>query len=171
MPTALALERIRPCLFERLIDLAPEQRQEAISERVLSMPRYREGVIRDLEWLLNAGNHLPSEGLEEFPHVERSVFNYGRRDLAGVAISTLELSDLEEEIARAIRRFEPRIVPETLKVRCVTTEGSKSSRQIKRRGAFNCLTFEIKGELWAQPVSEEFFFKTTLDLGTGTQPL
>ena len=171
MPTALALERIRPCLFERLIDFAPEQHQEAMSERVLSMSRYREGVIRDLEWLLNAGSHLPSEGLQEFPHVERSVFNYGRPDLAGVALSRLSPTDLEAELAKAIRRFEPRIVPETLKVRCVTTEGSKDSRRFKRRGAFNCLTFEIKGELWAQPVSEEFLFRTTLDLETGTQPL
>src|ERR1700736_3310509 len=98
MPPAFSLEQIRPSLFERLIDFAPEQRREAMSEQVLSMSRYREGVIRDLEWLLNTGAHLPSEGLEEFPHVERSVFNYGKRDLEGVAMSTLRPEDLEEEI-------------------------------------------------------------------------
>ena len=140
-------------------------------EKVLSPTRYREGVVRDLEWLLNSSAHLESEHLAEFPHVESSVFNFGRRDLAGLIVSSLKPADLEDEIARAIRHFEPRIVPDTLKVRCTSAEGSKSSRRIPSRGTFNCLTFEISGELWAHPVSEEFFLKTTLDMESGGQPL
>jgi type VI secretion system protein ImpF len=171
MPVASSLERLQPCLFERLIDFNPEQRQEGRSERVLSMARYREGVIRDLEWLLNSSSHLAREGLDEFPEVERSVFNFGKRDLAGLLVSSLKPADLEAEIARAIQRFEPRIVAESLKVKCVSTEGSKSARRIKAHGSYNCLTFEISGELWSHPVSEEFFLKTTLDLETGTQAL
>ena len=171
MPVASSLERIQPCLFERLIDFNPEQRQEGRSDRVLSMGRYREGVIRDLEWLLNTSAHLKSEGLDEFPQVERSVFNFGKRDLAGLVVSSLKPADLEAEIARAIQWFEPRIVFETLKVKCVSAEGSKGARKFKGRGLYNCLTFEITGELWSHPVTEEFFLKTTLDLETGAKPL
>ncbi|SRR6266446_779382 len=170
MPVASSIERIQPCLFERLIDFNPEQRQEGRSERALSMARYREGVIRDLEWLLNTSTHLKTEGLDEFPQVERSVFNFGKRDLAGLVVSSLKPANLEAEIARAIQWFEPRIVPESLKVRCVANEAGKRTGRKKAIGGYNCLTFEITGELWAHPVSEEFFFKTTLDLETGTNP-
>ncbi|MEI9893435.1 MAG: type VI secretion system baseplate subunit TssE [Chthoniobacter sp.] len=171
MSVSSAIERIQPCLFEKLVDFEPEQRQESRMEKVLSLNRYREGVVRDLEWLLNSSAHLESEELAEFPHVESSVFNYGRRDLAGLVVRNLKPGDLEDEIARAIIRFEPRLVPDTLKVTCITAEGSKSARRIPTRGTFNCLTFEITGELWAHPVSEEFFLKTTLDLESGGQPM
>lgn len=170
MAVASSLDRLQPCLFERLIDFNPEQRQEGRAERVLSMARYREGVLRDLEWLLNSSAHVASEGLDEFPHVERSVFNFGKRDISGLVVSSLKPADLEGEIMRTILIFEPRIVAETLKVRCVSTEGGKSARRIKMKGTYNCLTFEISGELWSHPVSEEFFLKTSLDLDTGTKP-
>jgi type VI secretion system protein ImpF len=171
MSVASSLERIQPCLFEKLIDFAPEQQKESRSERVLSVARYRDAVIRDLGWLLNSSGHLDKEGLDEFPHVENSVFNFGKRDLAGIVASSIKPTTLEEEIADAIRRYEPRIVPESLKVKCVATEGIRNDRKVKGYSNYNCLIFEITGELWAQPVSEEFYLKTTLDLETGAQAL
>lgn len=167
MPLASTLERIQPCLFDRLIDFKPDERQESRSERVLSVARYREGVLRDLAWLLNSSAHLETEGLADFPQVERSVFNFGKRDISGLAVSGLEPSDLETEIARAIRYFEPRIDPATLKVRYVQIDPTKRTKRPGAGEAYNCLSFEITGELWAHPVPEEFFLKTSLDLETG----
>lgn len=171
MPVASSLDRLQPCLFERLTDFNPERRVESRSEQVISMSRYREAVIRDLQWVLNSSTHLKSEGLDEFPQVERSVFNFGKKDLAGMVVSGLNIVSLEAEVAKAIRLFEPRIVPETLKVKCVSNEGGKGGGGRKAIGGYNCLTFQIKGELWSHPVSEEFFLKTTLELDSGLQPV
>lgn len=144
---------------------------ESRSEQVISMSRYREAVIRDLQWLLNSSSHLKSEGLDEFPQVERSVFNFGKKDLAGLVVSTLNVASLEAEIAKAVRLFEPRIVSETLKVKCVSNDGGKAGGGNRAIGGYNCLTFQIKGELWSHPVSEEFFLKTALELDSGLQPV
>ena len=168
MPLASALDRLQPCLFDRLIDLSPSERLEARSERVFSLSRYKEGVKRDMAWLLNASAHTEEEGLKEFPHVERSVFNFGKQGIAGKTVSTLDLPSVEGEIERAIRYYEPRIDPATVKVRCVPAdEGKKRS---KNPGTYNCLAFEISGELWAQPSPEKFLLKTTIDMETGMEP-
>ena len=50
-------ERIQPCLLDRLTDENPEAVKESRNERVISVKRYREGVLRDLIWLLNAKAH------------------------------------------------------------------------------------------------------------------
>ena len=161
MALSAPLERLQPCLFDRLIDEDPSQKQESRTARVMSMSRYREGVLRDLAWLLNCAAHTPDEGLAEFPEVERSVFNYGKRGLSGLVASTLETVDLENELMQTIHWFEPRIVKETLDVRAVNAGGTNP----------NLLAFEISGELWAQPFPEKLYLKTSLDLESGLMQL
>ncbi|MEO6784712.1 MAG: GPW/gp25 family protein [Chthoniobacteraceae bacterium] len=107
---------------------------------------------------MNCSNHVESEGLAEFPHVESSVFNFGKPPLSGLGIGGMNLQDLEIAIVRAIRNFEPRIVAETLVVRAVR-ESSKNSP--------STLVFEIRAELWARPFPEKLFIKTALDIETG----
>src|SRR5689334_12132579 len=109
MALAAPLERLQPCLFDRLIDDDPAQVQEGRAARVMSMSRYREGVLRDLSWLLNAAAHTEDEGLSEFPEVEKSVFNFGKRGLSGLVASAYDTNDLEDELVQTIRWFEPRI--------------------------------------------------------------
>lgn len=159
MAAAAPLERLQPCLFDRLIDEAPDRTVESRTERIISLSKYREGVLRDLIWLLNTGAHTVEEGLDEFPEVERSVFNYGKHGLSGLVASSLDADLLEEEIAEAVRRFEPRIIPDTLEVRAVDDENHTSP---------NVVAFEIHGELWAQPFPEKLYVKTALDIENGT---
>jgi type VI secretion system protein ImpF len=159
MPVSAPIERLQPCLFDRLIDESPDDRQESRSQRIISLSRYREGVLRDLVWLMNCSAHTEDEGLDEFPEVEKSVFNFGKHGLSGLVASSLDPGDLEQEIAHAIRRFEPRIVHETLSVRVVSDAKAANP---------NVLTFEITGELWAQPFPEKLFIKTALDIENGT---
>jgi len=160
MPVAQStpFERLQPCLFDRLLDEDIQNRQENRVARVISLSEYRAAVLRDLSWLLNSSCHIESEGLADFPHVESSVFNFGKPSLSGLGISGMNLQDLEVELARAVRNFEPRIVPETLVVRAVR-ESSRHSP--------STLVFEIRGELWARPFPEKLFIKTALDLETG----
>ena len=162
MALAAPLERLQPCLFDRLLDEEPEHKQESRNARIISLARYRDGILRDLAWLLNCSAHLSDEGLSEFPEVEKSVMNFGKRGLAGMVASDVDGHEMEEEIARTILQFEPRIVPETLSVSLVTNADGRNP---------NVLAFEIKGELWAQPFPEKLFIKTSLDIENGTVEL
>ncbi len=151
-------ERIQPCLLDRLTDEDPDSKQESKTSRVISLQRYRDGVLRDLRWLLNASAHLDEEDWQQFGEVRHSVLNYGTADFCGQLASNLELADVEHEMTETIRFFEPRILPNTLSVKSVSDAGS---------GGPNLMAFEIRGDLWAAPMPEQLYIKTQLDLDTG----
>jgi type VI secretion system protein ImpF len=150
-------ERLQPSLLDRLTDEEPARNQESRKARVLSVGRLRESVLRDIAWLLNSGN-LPEDDLEaNYPHVARSVVNYGLPDLAGLTASGIDVAELEQIVKQALWDFEPRIIRDTLRVRA-HAEGDMSH---------NALIFEIEGDLWAQPIPLEMLLKTEIDLETG----
>jgi type VI secretion system protein ImpF len=156
MPELVPFEKLQPCLLDRLTDDDPSQVEESRAQRVISLSRYKKGVLRDLEWLLNASAHLPEEGdgtprLDRFPEAERSVINFGTRQLCG--LTAPDMDALERELADAIYLFEPRIVRNSLVIHATM------ERQV--------IAFEIHGELWATPVAEQLFIKTRIDLETG----
>jgi type VI secretion system protein ImpF len=158
MAELVSMEKLQPCLLDRLTDLQPDKTEEGRSERVVSMSRYRDGVLRDIRWLLGTSNHLPEEAFNAFPEVKGSTLNYGTRNLCGHLSSSIHTRDLERGIVEAIERFEPRLDKRRLSVK-VHEEGSGGGRHE--------VLFEIRGELWARPISEELFVKTRLDLETG----
>lgn len=154
MPELTPLEKLQPCLLDRLTDDEPKNPNESRSQRVISLQRYKRGVFRDLHWLFNAAAHLPEEGqarfrLSDYPEALRSVINFGMRQLSGAFAPNL--TELERHLADAIELFEPRI--DKLRVKASTER--------------NLIILEIHGELWAQPMSEELFVKTKIDLETG----
>lgn len=150
-------ERLQPSLLDRLTDDAPGDQQESRERRVLSMRSLRQGVLRDLAWLLNTTNLGSMQDLSAWPHAARSVINYGLPDLTGKTASGLEVADLERRLREAIAEFEPRILPHSVSVRAVGGGGD----------SHNTLVFEVSGELWAQPVPERMFLRTELDLEVG----
>ena len=150
-------EKLQPCLLDRLTDNAPERREESSGERVVSISRYRDGVLRDLRWLLSASRHEDNEDLQAFEQVRISTLNYGIRSLCGRSTESVGGGRLEREIIAAIEAFEPRISPESLSVELTEEQG---------RGK-NELVIEIHGDLWARPMPEEFLIKTKVDLETG----
>jgi len=156
MPELGVIERLQPCLLDRLTDDEPNKLQESRAQRVVSLQRYRAGVLRDLMWLFNASAHLPQEGdslldLQDYPEAHRSVINFGIRHLFGVM--TPSMRELERQLIQALYIFEPRILRNTVKVRS-QVEG-------------NVVGLEIEGELWASPVPERLHIKTMLDIETG----
>jgi type VI secretion system protein ImpF len=150
-------ERLQPSLLDRLTDLTPNQKRETADQQALTMTQLRQAVLRDLAWLLNATNLSTLEDLEETPLVAESTLNYGIPGFAGMIESASRVSSLEKELVAAIRRFEPRIRPETLRVRA---RGSSTD------GASPALVFEIQGELWAQPVPVALFLQTQIEVET-----
>jgi type VI secretion system protein ImpF len=90
--------------------------------------------------------------------VPRSVVNYGMPALAGNTANSIDVVEIERMLRQVIRDFEPRIIGNTVRVRA-TLDPTQMSH--------NALTFEIEGELWAQPMPEHLFLKTIIDLEGG----
>ena len=149
-------ELLQPCLLDRLADDEPLQKVESREQRVLSFRKLKQSVIRDLQWLLNAGRLETTQDLSIYPHVRQSVLNFGIPDFTGTAASNADRTVLERALRQAIVDFEPRILKNTLKVHAQTT------------AEHNTLIFEIEGELWAQPLPERLYLKTILDLELGS---
>ena len=151
-------ERILPCLFDRLVDENPESKNDTRGERALSLKRYRESVLRDLAWLMNAKAHLETDELHLYGEANDSVLNFGIPDFCGRLSTSLDLSRIEVQIADAIKRFDPRLIPSTLSVKAIEDAPTAGPSMI---------AFEIRGELWASPVPEQLYIKTQIDLETG----
>jgi type VI secretion system protein ImpF len=151
-------ERLQPCLLDRLTDEHPDEVKESRDQRIVSLRRYRAGVLRDLDWLLNTGLYGAAEDLAEFDFVRKSVLNYGITDLCGMTASGLNPLEFERRLLDAIRTFEPRILPDTLSIRVQAVAGQMDH---------NAMSFVISGDLWALPTPDPLFVRTELDLDTG----
>jgi type VI secretion system protein ImpF len=151
-------ERLQPSLLDRLTDEEPGRREEGRDSRVISAARLRECVIRDLSWLLNCTHAEATQPLDGAPQVAASVYNFGIPDLAGVALSGLDLARMEQRLRDAILVFEPRLIAETLQVRA-RADGARMDRR--------SVVFDIQAEMWAQPLPLNLYLKTEVDLETG----
>ena len=149
-------DRLQPSLLDRLTDDLPEQRREALDRQVLTMQQLRAAVLRDLAWLLNTTNLAATDDLDDTPLAAASTVNYGVPGFTGTVVSTERVSSLEQRIADAIRQFEPRIRPGSVRVRARAAQEDQHAR----------LVFEIQGELWAQPVPQQLFLETSVDVAT-----
>ncbi len=151
-------ERLQPSLLDRLTDENPSSSVESRDSRALGVQKLREYVLRDLAWLLNTDNLESSIDFEFCTEAKNSVLNYGVPTTSGIVFSGLDLGKLEQHVAHAIHVFEPRILKNTLRVRGVANYVSMERTS---------LTFEIEGELWAQPIPQKMYLRTELDLDTG----
>jgi type VI secretion system protein ImpF len=156
MAELAARERLQPSLLDRLSDDEPENGTESRERRVLSLRTLREGVLRDLAWLLNTTNLLSVLERDNLPHVANSVLNYGIPVMSGNSVSSLNVGKLERGIRQAIWDFEPRLIKSTVLVKARMSVVEK-----------NMLTFDIEADMWAQPYPERLYLKTDLDLERG----
>ncbi len=155
-------DRLQPALLDRLTDDDPGSRTESRDKRVISMARLRECVLRDLVWLLNTTPLAHSLDLSALPAVRESTLDYGLQDLAGVTLSGIDPVELERTIRDAIQRFEPRLLPKSLRVRAVVPDDREHR---------NALAFEITGTLWGQPLPTQLYLESEIDLEDGTLTL
>jgi len=147
-----------PSLLDRLTDEQPQYKRETSQGWSMSMHRYREAVLRDLRWLFNSARQTESHPMYQYSEIPTSVLNYGMRDFTGLSAGTVSRDAIEREVAEAIRRYEPRILPETLSVVLVsTTEDLEQGR----------LVLELHGQLWASPLPEHLQVKTEFQLESG----
>ena len=107
---------------------------------------------------MNCVNLGEIQDLEKYPYAARSVINYGMPDLTGHTISSVDIPTIEGMLRQAIWDFEPRMLKNTVRIIAQLNEDEMSQ---------NTVTFEIEGELWAQPVPVQLYLKTELDLEDG----
>jgi type VI secretion system protein ImpF len=157
MAELLPGERLQPSLLDRLSDDDPSNSQESREQRVLSVRRLRQSVLRDIAGLLNAVSLESVQSLENYPEVAKSVINFGIPDLSGHTISADDIGLIEKKIRKAIADFEPRILPNTLSIKVISTDAYNH----------NAMNFDIEGDLWMQPLPLRMYLKTQLDLETG----
>lgn len=160
MPSLSQQERLQPALLDRLIDDEPEKTVEARESRLITVRKLREAVLRDLTWLFNSSWHSEGEiDSKLYPHARNSTLAYGLPPLAGNTASGFEAATLENSIRQAIERFEPRLVPESLRIRAMLSGKSLDHH--------NQIQVEIRGSLWSVPVPIELLLHTDVDLESG----
>ena len=167
-------DRLQPYLIDRLTDDAPGEEAEGRDGRTTTVAELRRRVLRDLEWLLNT--RLRDESLTSFAGRElasASVLRYGVPDMSGRSSARLlqsssEARRLESAVRDAIRAFEPRIVPSTLRVRVVAVDAAPKEDEKKgltvREGE---VLLEIRGDMFCQPANQPLLVQTTVDLSIG----
>ena len=169
--------------IERDADLSDEQRREMVvfvgqmerrtylEERgiVVTPDVLREAVRRDIEALFNIerfearflltdlerhGTEEPQDIIADFPHVRRSVLNYGVPSFAGRGAKDIDMDALARELREVVAVFEPRLKRDTIRVKVTTSD--KSGMRI-----------QIDGTLMLSPVAERMRLSTTVDLDNG----
>ena len=74
-------------------------------------------------------------------------------------MSEVDFADVEAAIRASIIDFEPRIMKDSIDVRCVTDANDLEHH--------NLLALEIRGTLWSVPYPIEFILRSELDLESG----
>jgi type VI secretion system protein ImpF len=151
-------QRLQPSLLDRLTDDDRGNTRESREQRVMTVDQLRAFVLRDLAWLLNAEHYQPKDELDDYPEVQHSVLNFGVPSLAGAKLAGASVPELEHHVREAILMFEPRLLPDSLEVHAIVDDFAMDA---------NALTFEIKCDLWAQPIPIGLFVRTEVDLGSG----
>jgi type VI secretion system protein ImpF len=159
MPELSQKERLQLSLLDRLSDDEPDKSAESREKRVISVSRLKELVQRDLAWLLNSVSASANMALSEYPEVEKSTMNFGIMDLSGYSSMTFNPKYIERELVKSIKNFEPRIIPRSLKVKVILAKSEMSG---------NTLSFELTGDLWAQPLPLQLFLQTEVDIENGS---
>lgn len=151
--------------------LARMARRAFLEDRgiVVNAAVLREAVRRDIEALFNVerfesgvqltdselkGFETPQEMIADFPHVRRSVLNYGVPSFSGRAMSDFDLAALAKELREVVAVFEPRLKRDTIRVR--VAQGDRTGMKI-----------DIDAMLMLSPVPERLRLSTVIDLDNG----
>lgn len=157
-------EPLQPTLLDRLTEAAPPSRAGSEPIPWIDAVTWRETVLRDLAWLLNTTCALDGAQQARYGEAAQSVVNYGITPLAGTCMSEIDARGLEEILRLAIVRFEPRLLPESVEVRCIADPAQGGGRH-------NVLTFEIAASLWGPSSPTPMLIRTDLDLESGVASL
>jgi type VI secretion system protein ImpF len=154
-PSAEFATAVTLSTLDRLIDEDPTVSVEVMATRSHSVRQLKEGVRRDLEWLLNTRRiaESPDESLKE---LNGSVYVFGLPDFTAYSLnSPKDRAKLVRVLHATVKTFEPRLA----NIRVVPLEEAIPGTRTLR--------FRIEGLLLMDPVPEHVFFDTVLELTSG----
>jgi type VI secretion system protein ImpF len=114
----------------------------------------RREVARDLEALMNTVALESAEDLRDFPHVRKSILNFGLPDLVHRSIDEGAVDDIKTELETVLTNFEPRLASDTIHA---ARDPNISSTELKIR-------FVVQAELRCEPVDVAVEFVADVDL-------
>jgi len=143
-------------VLDRLTDNDPKSPSgEAPLSRAESVRALKQGVRRDLEWLLNTRRNPDDPGLSRL-ETENSVYNYGLPDFSAYSIANpKDQTKLVKALQAAVKTFEPRLANVRILPLEITSTGLRTLR------------IRIEGLLLMDPAPEHISFDTMLQLTTG----
>jgi type VI secretion system protein ImpF len=145
----------RTFLEERGIVVTPDVLREAVRrdiEELFGIERLQARFLfSDLE---RAGLEDPQDVIADFPHVQRSVLNFGVPSFSGRRAKDFDIEALARELREVIAVFEPRLKRDTIRV-TVDTDDTAGLR------------IRIEGLLLLSPVPERLRLSTMIDLDNG----
>jgi type VI secretion system protein ImpF len=144
-----------PSLIDRLLDDAPARRSERPEAYAPNSEGMRRIIQRDLSLLLNTTNLDDEIDTARFPVLAASVVNYGIPALSGSYLASRNWETVEKTVRTAIIRFEPRLIPESLRIRPLDS---------KDPVRYNQLMFEIHGLMRWSPYPLEFRIQSAFDI-------
>jgi type VI secretion system protein ImpF len=114
-------------------------------------------IQRDIAWILNDIQFEAAVPLDDYPEVRTSIVNQGLPELVGRTITNDTMARRSAEITAALRAFEQRLRPDTIRVAFDTS----------RIATENKLHFTISGEIRNALEESWVRFETTVDLDDG----
>lgn len=167
MAEPLGREQLLPSLLDRLIDRTAVREYRKLDGRTdpaggaasgVSARFYRQAVIQDMEWLLNAVGQGKALDPASWPRAAGSVINFGLPPFVGRVSKGAGALELEDLVRDAIIRFEPRLVPGSLQIALADDAALQGSRT---------LAFDVAMEIRARPAPLHLRLRTEHDLDNG----
>jgi type VI secretion system protein ImpF len=136
---------------------APKPRARTVQRSAITEKALREDLVLDLEALMNCVSLDSTLNLTEFPTVSKSILNFGFPDIAHRSIDELAASDIDGEIEAVLRRYEPRLVPNTIRV---IRDKNIDPAALKIR-------YLVHGDLMCEPLNVPIDFVADVEVNTG----
>lgn len=157
MADKMMAERLQPSLLDRLTDDDPTNPREGRDARVIDIRRLRDIIQRDLGWLLNTTNNDSWIDASRTPLTAKSVLNYGIHDVAGDFATKDKALSIRKAIVACIETYEPRIRKGSIQVDMRSADASRTT----------VINFDIRADMWAEPIPVELYLRSTIDVTTG----
>ncbi len=143
---------LRASILDRLIAGESGAGARGVYEYI-GVRELRDSIARDLEWLLNT-KHTQSMDLDRFPEAKNSILTYGVPDFSTYSWrSAADARAIARILEETIRRFEPRLLPRSIKVEVLPASNVDQFT----------IGFRISAILNVDPIREAVDFDTAID--------
>lgn len=142
-----------PCLLQRLKDDDPKSKKETINHQKDDFNSIRKIILENIIDIINAQSLEYQIDQECYPHLVDSVINYGVLPHLGDNNFINSNQHFETQLRKAIIRFEPRLIPDSVRV--------KNTTNIIDKGVF--LNFELEALVFWLPEPRDISLKLNYD--------